>query len=52
MHWDNPDPAWNYGTDVSIDYVPKDPVAYLVYPSAKPRPATLGEWVCPMVSGQ
>jgi hypothetical protein len=32
IHWDNPDPAWDYGTDVSIDYIPKDPVAYLVYP--------------------
>ncbi len=34
MHWDNPDPAWTYGTDVSIDYVPRDPVSYLVLPPA------------------
>jgi hypothetical protein len=33
IHWDNPDPSWNFGDDVSIDYVPKTPGAYLVVPA-------------------
>ena len=33
IHWDNPDPSWNFGKDVSIDYVPVDPQAYLVVPA-------------------
>lgn len=33
IHWDNPDPSWNFGKDISIDYVPMDPQAYLVVPA-------------------
>jgi hypothetical protein len=33
IHWDNPDPSWNFGKDISIDYVPVDPQAYVVVPA-------------------
>lgn len=33
IHWDNPDPSWGYGTNVSIDYVPQNPWAYVVVPA-------------------
>ncbi|MFZ0773647.1 MAG: hypothetical protein WCA49_14230 [Candidatus Sulfotelmatobacter sp.] len=34
IHWENPDPAWGFGQDVSIDYVPQEPEAYLVFPAS------------------
>jgi hypothetical protein len=45
IHWDNPDPTWNMGKDVSINYVPVTAGAYLVVP------ARLGEHQNSVVTG-